>query len=72
MLVLTRGPGEWVDVDIPPSDVPQRISVGVTRVEEGKTSLGFEAAPQIVIYRRELAESFKNPRPRKPRATNTP
>ena len=53
MLVLTRHPGEQIVIDHP--DLPSPIRLVVLSLDTRKVRLGFEAAEEVRILRKEIA-----------------
>ena len=52
-LVLSRYPGESINVTVPPSSEPQRIVFTVTEVDRNKVSVATTARKEVHILRAE-------------------
>ncbi len=61
MLVLTRRPGEFVRVTVPPSSEPTQISVCLVSSTPGRSRLGFLAPRESIIGREELYDAHVPP-----------
>jgi carbon storage regulator CsrA len=57
MLVLTRKPGEYVRITVPPSQEPTQISVCLVDVAGSRTRIGFLAPKDSIIGREELYQA---------------
>lgn len=53
-LILTRGKGQSVSIDIPPSNEPQRVFVDLAEIRGERARLGFTAARDVRINRTEV------------------
>ena len=57
MLVLARTRDEWIEIDVPPSDVSRKIKVVICDIRHGKNvRLGFDADRDIKVLRAEIVE----------------
>jgi carbon storage regulator CsrA len=59
-LCLSRKPGETVTLVLPDG---REATVRVIELRPDKVRLGFEAPPDVVIFREELREKFRRPPP---------
>lgn len=60
MLMLGRTLNQDVVITTPPSDSEQTILVRIITVRGNTVKLGFEAAPNIVIHRREIHDKLED------------
>ena len=56
MLMISRGPGESIQITVPPSSETQIITLTVTELRPGKARIGFDADRSIRIHRSEIQE----------------
>lgn len=56
MLILSRGKEQSVVITVPPSQVPQQVTVMVLEFRGDKTRLGFQADREVRINRSEIEE----------------
>lgn len=61
MLVLSREPGEWIDIG--PDIAIQVLSCG-----DGKVRIGIEAPSHVAVWRRELKERMEQEQIREQKA----
>lgn len=57
MLVLTRKPGEYIRITVPPSHEPTEIAVCLVAARAGNSRIGFIAPRSSVIGREELYDN---------------
>jgi carbon storage regulator CsrA len=62
MLVLGREAEQSVILTVPPSNQTQYIEVIVNEIRASSVRLGFEAAPEVEINRREVQEEIDQQR----------
>ena len=54
MLVLARKVNDTLDMIVPPSTKPTKITVIIVEVKQSRTRLGIEAPKEVAIIRSEL------------------
>lgn len=70
MLILTRRPREMIDLVIPPSPEPTKVTVTILGMIGNQVRIGFEAPKKVSVHRREVTERIRLEKTSKPQEGN--